>query len=316
MSVKHVEIGTAQSAKCPVCEAEENRVMEEANGYTIHLCAVCGLQYAWPLELPADFYEKVWSCASLQNEADYGERIKRLRQGEILRFSHPFYRKAIQILQRLCPRESTILDVGCGDGRFMMLLEKAGFKPVGCDVASEPVHLLQRLGLRVYCGSVTDYPAGWEAPVAVTVFEVLEHLPNPVGFLGDIRKQFPKAVLIASVPSPLRPAAKFRRHEPFDYPPHHLLRWSLHALEIAFKRAGYQKIRFEHFPVKGSEIPLRLGLAKRFDLTVGRISHNDQFRVFSILAGRSKDILLFPIVKMLQALGFRGGSVLVLANPN
>jgi hypothetical protein len=144
-----------------------------------------------------------------------------------------------------------------------MSLRQHGYDTHGVDVAVPPVEMLRKAGLQVAHGSLDSVPESWPFPKVVSCFEVLEHVPDPVGFLASIRKRFPDTPLVLSVPLPVDE----RCHEiggfchAADYPPNHLTRWTSESLRIAFEKAGYRpSIHKVH--VTGDEIPngLRLGL--------------------------------------------------------
>ncbi|MEW6572166.1 MAG: class I SAM-dependent methyltransferase [Bacillota bacterium] len=312
-ATKSIMMDTSPNAYlfCPVCGQAGGALVWQGEHYRILLCGRCRLQYAWPLRVPADFYEKAYAGECWEEKTEYQEKVTLLAKGVIPPVEHPFYRRALRLLKTLVPAGGYVFDIGCGAGGFLALLRDAGFRPLGCDVAPQPVELLRYLGFEVYRGTVEEYPSSWPAPAAITAFELLEHLPDPVGFLTRLRQRFPETVLIASVSSPLRPAARMGRYEPFDYPPHHLLRWSLPALRIACEKAGYTAVRFIHLPVQGNEIP-GFGLARRLDRTLGSSA---QRKLVSKSVGRFKKYCFAPLAWCLTLFGFRGGSVLVVASP-
>jgi len=75
-----------------------------------------------------------------------------------------------------------------------------------------------------------------------------------------LRERFPATSILASVPSPYRPALLLKGERNLsDYPPNHFLRWTPKALEIAFQRAGYREIKVILPPPVGSEMLPGLG---------------------------------------------------------
>ena len=68
-------------------------------------------------------------------------------------------------------------------------------------------------------------PTTWE-PSVITMFEVLEHLPDPAEFLAEIRQRFSTSTFILSVPSPRRWTKAGNHRDAADYPPNHLTRWN------------------------------------------------------------------------------------------
>jgi SAM-dependent methyltransferase len=141
--------------------------------------------------------------------------------------------------------DATILDVGCGPGWFLIRAKQLGFEVNGVEIGSEPVRALREKGYDVVCGSVESAPQEW-SPQVVTVFEVLEHLPDPVKFLQQIKRRFPQAQLIVTVPSPRRWTKAGKHRDLADFPPNHLTRWNPYSLMRALSLAGYAKLEVSY----------------------------------------------------------------------
>ena len=173
-------------------------------------------------------------------------------------------------------------------------------------------------------------------PFAITFFEVLEHLPQPVDILIRLHRRFPDAAILASVPSPRRPGLLFRGERGLsDYPPNHFLRWTPEACERAFCRAGYTRVEVILPPPVGSEMLPGLGsFIYRFRqrLQRGRTSHltkqakacdgclMERFRATAALWTlwlyyRATDVVGSPRAWVARRRGASAGSMLVIAEP-
>ena len=53
--------------------------------------------------------------------------------------------------------ESSVLDIGCGDGQFMKLLELIGCNVKGVEIEKDRVAIAQQRGLDVVCSDANDY---------------------------------------------------------------------------------------------------------------------------------------------------------------
>jgi SAM-dependent methyltransferase len=82
---------------------------------------------------------------------------------------------------------------------------------------------------------------------AVTLFEVVEHLEDPVGYLATTSALLgPGGLIVLSVPNRDRwPMREFT-----DYPPHHMTRWSPRAVIALLHRVGFDVLSAE----KGSRL--------------------------------------------------------------
>lgn len=96
-----------------------------------------------------------------------------------------------------------LLDVGCGTGRFLEVMRGTGrWQVTGVEVHPGAVeHCRQQLGLVMYQGdlSTLDLPSQtWDA---VTMWEVLEHVPDPMAALVTVARILkPDGVLLLSTP--------------------------------------------------------------------------------------------------------------------
>jgi SAM-dependent methyltransferase len=85
-------------------------------------------------------------------------------------------------------REQRIFEIGCGDGNFLAVMQRAGWKVDGSEFGSEAVSLVrQRHGISISQGEVTKQrPASAPFPV-VAAYHVLEHIYRPVAWLEQVR---------------------------------------------------------------------------------------------------------------------------------
>ncbi|HTE64306.1 MAG TPA: class I SAM-dependent methyltransferase [Solirubrobacteraceae bacterium] len=97
-----------------------------------------------------------------------------------------------------------VLDLGCGAGRFVAALRDAGADPVGVELADAALARARRnvpgadLRLVAADGSL---PLGHGEVDLVWCSEVLEHVPDTLGFLTEIRRVLrPGGRLLVTVP--------------------------------------------------------------------------------------------------------------------
>jgi 2-polyprenyl-3-methyl-5-hydroxy-6-metoxy-1,4-benzoquinol methylase len=240
-------------AHCPLCQSESNDIVESFGPLEILRCPECTLEFCDPLEYCREDYDRAYKDESREfyvpSSAWLSEANGSLSESQWMLFSAQV--SALRWIQSTQPNAS-ILDIGCGSGWFIARARELGFKVCGVEVGSRPVKLLNEKGFEVVCGSVEAIPANWK-PDVVTLFEVLEHLPDPVGFLAQIRQRFPDSIFILSVPSPRRWTKAGKHRDVADYPPNHLTRWNADSLHRALSRVGYSHIHVTHPPPSALE---------------------------------------------------------------
>ena len=117
-----------------------------------------------------------------------------------------------------------LLEVGCGSGRFLNRMRKAGWAVEGIDfdpVAAARVE--EKYGIPVAVGSLPElgYPEGAYDVVAMS--QVIEHVPDPVALLQECRRVLrPGGRLVLSTPNASSVAHRvYGRHWRGLEPPRH-----------------------------------------------------------------------------------------------
>jgi SAM-dependent methyltransferase len=161
------------------------------------------------------------------------------------------FRRALSDIRR--NRVHRILDVGCGNGDFLSFLKNAGYRVdcFGFEFNRPAAELAKQRGFAVCHGS---FPEGVENNFgnsfdAICLFQVLEHVADPVSLLSEIRKMLrPKGFLIIGVPDAEGPLRHFK-NALTDIPPHHVSRWSDGCFKVGLKALGYELKKLSHEPL-------------------------------------------------------------------
>ncbi|MES1255643.1 MAG: class I SAM-dependent methyltransferase [Acidobacteriota bacterium] len=153
-------------------------------------------------------------------------------------------------LARLCDNRSrtrpvALLDFGSGDGRFVAAARLLGFEANGVDPSPTRQGQAERGGLSLLDSLAVWDGLGREPLDAVTLFEVLEHVAEPLDLLVDLgRRLRPGGVLIVEVPdcrgiaAAPRTLEEFHRVQPLEHPNH----FTPATLRAMCRRAGYLPI--------------------------------------------------------------------------
>src|SRR4051812_28380350 len=176
--------------RCPLCDADDYRVRFESTlsgdvdpqkHYTstskafgdcgrIVDCRRCGLVYMNPRphhQKVQDAYGDVEDTRYLEEEA-----------GRVATFS-----ASLHHVQRFAP-SGTLLDVGCHVGTFLELAERGGFEVAGIEPSRWAAGIARgRISGPVHNGALEDAPVPAGGYDVVTIWDVIEHLPDPASDL-------------------------------------------------------------------------------------------------------------------------------------
>jgi SAM-dependent methyltransferase len=86
-------------------------------------------------------------------------------------------------------RPGKLLDVGCGNGSFLALMQSAGWQVAGIEPDPKAAKLAaERLGVPIHSEQLSD--AGFESGSfdAITLHHVIEHVHDPVGTMAECRR--------------------------------------------------------------------------------------------------------------------------------
>ena len=99
-----------------------------------------------------------------------------------------WHKKALQVFSRY--RFDRILDIGCGDGRFSILLKEAckAKEVYGLDISEKGVNLARQKGVKAFQMNIDKENLPFEDNYfdAVYAGEVIEHLFDPDHFLEEV----------------------------------------------------------------------------------------------------------------------------------
>jgi SAM-dependent methyltransferase len=142
----------------------------------------------------------------------------------------------------------TLLDVGCSSGAFLRICSANGFHVTGVEPAKEfaarAQALLKGRG-EVFCATLQDAPLENSIFDVVTLWDVLEHVTEPIDFLrtcGALLK--PGGYLFLNVPDLASVQATILGRKWPLLLPEHLNYFTRQSLKIGVRKAGFEILRF------------------------------------------------------------------------
>lgn len=236
---------------CPACGGGDSRLAfagltdrltDEPGAWDLRVCQGCGLGFLdpmVPIEEIGRYYQDNFPSHGVEPSAP--GRLKRLVRAALLapytwRWGPP----------RAAPEPfggGRMLDIGCGVGLTLRQFQARGWQVHGIDMSARAVAAARRNlpGATIEQAWIHEWaPPG---PVdVITLFHVLEHVPEPYGLLAKCRQWLaPGGRLILEVPD--RSGFEARLFGRYWYGlevPRHYLHFSPASLRFTLERAGFR----------------------------------------------------------------------------
>ena len=138
----------------------------------------------------------------------------------------------------------TLLDIGCGNGRFLSLARDAGWNVRGIDFDASAARAAAARGLDVSAGGVEVLAGESDRYDAITVGHVIEHIHDPRALLAACRRLLkPGGYFWIETPNV---ASHGRRLFGRDWrglePPRHLILFDRRGLQSLMEAAGFARV--------------------------------------------------------------------------
>lgn len=235
-----------EEAKAPVtcacCGGRRWRAFATVATFALRGCAYCGFVHT---ELPPDFdtrplYSGAYFFGGGFDKSALIPESRNPRPELVAR-----RRYWLQLLAARVERRE-LLDVGCGAGALLDVAARQGWEAWGQDIAATGVAEARRHGHNVCLGEIID--CGWtEASfAAATLVEVVEHLPDPRGVVGEVLRLLrPGGVLLVTTGDVGSFRARIQRGRwGYIRPPGHCSYFTQTALRLMLTRVGFRTVIF------------------------------------------------------------------------
>ncbi len=248
--------------KCPLCGNigvyvfdTRDRSLGKPGVFHLFHCIDCNIDFIEKPSNIADFYNEEYYTDFINNPG-FLFKVKSFIINNYYKnnknsISKRFYSFLIGFVAALPKNKGRIMDIGCGSGDILFLLNKVGFDAYGLDVSEYAVSLARSHNLtNVKVGTEDDmvmYPDNYFDCVRGS--HVIEHMADPVGFVNNCYGKIKVGgTLIISTPN-INSFNRliFRKYTKcYTDIPRHLILFSNTSLTKIFKKAGFEKVELTY----------------------------------------------------------------------
>jgi len=108
------------------------------------------------------------------------------------------FKTKLRILKRNLPDIKSVLDYGCGTGKFVSYLSKKGIKSIGIEPTKKAFDQAEKAEVKIY----KDLNKVEGTFGAITLFHVLEHVEDYIKVLENLKAKLnPGGILVIAVPN-------------------------------------------------------------------------------------------------------------------
>lgn len=235
---------------CPICGSGKNRFFCQKNKYDIYNCQSCQTAFVWPTpenlsEIYQEFYFKGdTNGINKFGYTDYESDKAAMRETFII------YLDKISKLSK----GRKIFDIGAATGFFLDLAREKGWQTSGIEISDYAAKIAGQKGHEVFLGGLKDLEINEKYDV-VTMWDVLEHLPDPKGSIKVIYNVLNENGILAI--NTINKSSSWARFWGKNWqailPPEHLFYYSEKSLKILIEDNGFKILE-------------QLSIGKRFTL--------------------------------------------------
>lgn len=285
------------SKKCDICQDKRIYYLFSKDKYEYFICNNCKVTFIAPKpNYPHVYINNLSKYNSLKTEKAY------FLKKDVLTT------RAINSVTILSQYKTTghLLDIGCSYGFYLKIFKEFGYITEGIDISKKAVnYALKKYNLRVYKKDFRTFRFSKKRYDIITLFDILEHLPNPRKTLSKINKLLKKnGIIIIQTPNIRSIIAKITGVNWFWLvTPQHIFLYSIKSLIILLESEKFKILHISTWDDYDEFIKNILWLFKLKDKGITKYFYFIVYYLFK---------LFYPLSIIWNKL-FLGGEILIYA---
>ena len=243
-----------EDVKCPVCDSNAQKklykpwVIEDDPGKlygaasgipgTQHIvkCESCGMVYESPRFLSDVIIKGYENSNESEHDSQYHMRV------------YSFLKALKKQEKRIPPSGSKVLDIGTAGGAFLDAAKQYGFDAYGMEPSADLVERGKARGLQIEQGTIECHGFKAGSFDMITLWDVIEHLPEPKAALLEINKLLkPNGILLINFPDIGTMQAKLAGKKFWWILSVHLHHFTRKSVADICERTGFDAFHFQRY---------------------------------------------------------------------
>jgi SAM-dependent methyltransferase len=199
-------------------------------------CRICGLTYENPRYQADVIIQGYMASNEAGHDSQYAMRVL------------SFYRALKKLARFLPPVGARVLDIGTAGGAFLEAAEQFGYDAHGLEPSRYLVEKGKERGLKIEQGTIENHAFPAHSFDMVSLWDVIEHLPDPKAALLEIRNLVkPDGILLINYPDIGTWQAKLAGKHFWWLLSVHLHHFSRATIRELCKRSGFEAFYFRRY---------------------------------------------------------------------
>lgn len=184
--------------------------------YDYHRCQNCNFIFQSPIPSADQISSFYPDSYDIYEESSRLKQISNLRKSILKKYYSYTHIETLPFFDLICPiihkitnhnelpfiQNGRLLDVGCGNGRYLDGMKKLGWHAQGVEFNSHAVSVCKTSNLDVHLGDLFSAKFEDDTFDVINVSHVVEHVPNPQDFFAELSRVLKKnGTLIIKTPN-------------------------------------------------------------------------------------------------------------------
>ena len=229
-------MGKNDLTSCGICSHKDVSLRYSKKDFSIAQCHSCGVLF----RIPQPTFEEVRQLYT----TSYYNPWHLEKEGGVKKIKMDTFEKRLREIQTYVSG-GKILDVGCATGFFLEKAKSKGFEPYGLELSEFSFKEAQnKFGDHIFLGTIEDIPFENNFFDVITMFDLLEHVKDPVATLRRCEAILkPQGIIVAVLPDVSSISAKLMGRNWTHYKKEHLYYFSKRTISELLKQESYEVVR-------------------------------------------------------------------------